>query len=264
MWYTGTSRTILAAAAIVLSAVACPDPPPAPEPSGPVDYTYRVINVYPHDPGAFTQGLAYSGGFLFEGTGLRGRSSLRRVALETGQVVQARALDRQYFGEGIAVVDDRIVQLTWTSGVGFVYDRTTFGPVGSFTYDTEGWGLTHDGTHYIMSDGTPVLRWLDPETFDVTRSVTVTDEGRPVSRLNELEYIDGTIYANVWQTDRVVIIAPDTGRVVGRIDLGGLLTPAERRLTDVLNGIAYDADGQRLFVTGKLWPKLFEIELVER
>jgi len=262
MNYTGTRRAVWAAAAIVLSAVACPEPPP-PAAAEPVDYSYRVVNVYPHDTGAFTQGLAYSGGFLFEGTGLRGRSSLRRVTLETGQVVQARALDRQFFGEGIAVVDGRIVQLTWTSGVGFVYDRSTFSLLETFAYDTEGWGLTHDGTHYIMSDGTPVLRWLDPETFDVTRTVTVADGGRPVSRLNELEYIDGTIYANVWQTDRVVIIAPDTGRVVGRIDLSGLLTAAERRLADVLNGIAYDPDGDRLFVTGKLWPKLFEIDLVE-
>jgi glutamine cyclotransferase len=207
----------------------------------------------------------YVDGVLYEGTGLNGRSSLRRVDLESGKVLQRRDLAREYFGEGIAVFGKRIIQLTWQSRVGFVYDRESFALQRQFSYRTEGWGLTHDGKSLIMSDGTATLRWLDPETFAETRSVVVRDQNGPVVRLNELEYIRGEIYANIWQTDRIARIDPQTGRVTGWIDLRGLLSLEDRQSSDadVLNGIAYDAANDRLFVTGKLWPKLFEIELTE-
>lgn len=228
-------------------------------------YGYRVVNAYPHDPLAFTQGLIYHEGFLYEGTGLRGRSSLRRVELETGKVVQMKRLNARYFGEGITIWNDRIIQLTWTSRVGFVYDRETFAPQEEFTYPTEGWGLTHDGEQLIMSDGTDVLRFLDPETFAEIRRVQVRDRNRPIPRLNELEYINGEIFANIWQTNFIARISPETGQVVGWIDLTDLLdTKAISQPVDVLNGIAYDSKGDRLFVTGKLWPQLFEIELIPK
>jgi glutamine cyclotransferase len=236
---------------------------PAPEgtPAGAITYTYEVINVYPHDPGAFTQGLIYTDGVLYESTGLNGRSSLRRVALETGEVLQQRDIANQYFAEGLTLFDDRLIQLTWQNRIGFVYAKDTFEPTGTFSYTTEGWGITHDGSQLIMSDGSPVLRFLDPKTFEVTREVTVTDNGLPVVRLNELEYVNGEVFANVWQTDLIARVDPSTGRVLGWLDLAGVLTPEERVSTDVLNGIAYDVVGERLFVTGKLWPKLFEIKL---
>lgn len=226
-------------------------------------YDYEVVAEYPHDPAAFTQGLVYEDGVLVEGTGLRGRSSLREVDLETGQVLQSIQLPEQYFGEGVAVLGDRIYQLTWQENTGFVYDRDTFELVGGFTYPMEGWGLTDDGKQLIMSDGTSTLYFLDPETLEIIGSVPVTDTGRPVIRLNELEYVEGEVFANVWQTDWIVRIDPQTGQVLGWIDLAGLL-PAEDRQqpVDVLNGIAYDDQMDRLFVTGKWWPKLFQIELV--
>jgi glutamine cyclotransferase len=220
------------------------------------------VNIYPHDPWAFTQGLVYHDGVLYEGTGLWGSSSLRRVDLETGYVQLKHNLENQYFGEGITLYDDRIFQITWQSGIGFVYDLS-FTELNTVTYPTEGWGLTHDGTRLIMSDGTATLYFRDPDTFDVIGQVQVYDEQGPVVRLNELEYIDGQVYANVWQTDLVAIIDPQTGQVTAWIDLSGLLEPEDYEpQTDVLNGIAYDAAGDRLFVTGKRWPKLFEIELV--
>lgn len=226
-------------------------------------YTYRIISVYPHDPAAFTQGLVYEYGVLYEGTGLRGRASLRRVALESGEVLQFRALPARYFGEGITIWDDRIIQLTWRAGQGFVYDKESFELLDTFQYPTEGWGITHDGTKLIMSDGTATLHFWDPETFEEIGQVEVRDDEGPVMRLNELEYVQGRVYANIWQTDRVAIIDPQTGRVSGWINLAGLLTPEDRTLpVDVLNGIACYARGNRLWVTGKLWPKLFEIELV--
>ncbi len=227
-------------------------------------YGYQIVKTYPHDPDAFTQGLVYVDGVLYEGTGLNGRSSLRRVDLESGQVLQRRDLAEEYFGEGIAVFGKRIIQLTWRSRVGFVYDRETFALQRQFSYPTEGWGLTHDGKSLIMSDGTATLRWLDPENFAETRSVVVRDQNGPVVNLNELEYIRGEVYANIWQTDRIARIDPQTGRVTGWIDLQGLLSLEERQSSaaDVLNGIAYDAANDRLFVTGKLWPKLFEIKLI--
>lgn len=227
-------------------------------------YGYEVVATYPHDPEAFTQGLVYDDGVLYESTGLNGRSSLRRVNLQTGEVLQRRDIDPQYFAEGLALFNNQLIQLTWQSNKGFVYDKTSFEPLREWNYPTEGWGLTHDGAQLIMSDGSAILRFLDPATFAVTREITVTDQGQPVMRLNELEYVNGEVFANVWQTDLIARIDPQSGRVLGWIDLGGLLTPAERQGTDVLNGIAYDPAGDRLFVTGKLWPKLFEIKLVPK
>ena len=246
---------------------AAPATTPAPEATAELTvYDYRIENLYPHAPNAFTQGLVYLDGVLYEGTGLYGRSSLRRVAPETGRVLQQHDLDAAYFGEGIAVIDDRIFQLTWQNGVGFVYDRETFAELDQFEYTTEGWGLTYDGEHLIMSDGTPTIYFLDPTTLQAVRSITVTVEGEALPRLNELEYIDGRIFANVWQTDVFVRIDPETGVVDGLADLSGLLAqaPPFEGAVDVLNGIAYDSERDRLFVTGKLWPYLFEIELQVR
>jgi glutaminyl-peptide cyclotransferase len=226
-------------------------------------YTYQIVRVYPHDPAAFTQGLQYLDGALYEGTGLNGRSSIRKVKLETGEVLQKHDLTAQYFGEGITVWNNDLIELTWQSGVAFVYDKTTFQPRRRFNYFGEGWGLTHDDVNLIMSDGTDRLRLLDPATFAERRRIQVTAGGLPVRNLNELEFVKGEIFANIWQTERIARIAPD-GRVVGWIDLGGLLAPSERAGLDVLNGIAYDAAKDRLFVTGKLWPKLFEIKLVRK
>lgn len=234
-----------------------------PVPAGPAPVcAYTVVQAYPHDRGAFTEGLVFVDGGFYESTGLNGASTLRRVALATGQVQQQVKLSGQYFGEGAAVFGDRIYQLTWQSGLGFVYDRAKLTQTQTFTYTTEGWGLTHDGRRLIMSDGTPTLYFRDPQTLAVTGQVTVTDNGTPVSQLNELEYINGLVYANVWQTDRLARIDPATGRVLSWIDLTGLLPAADRaQPVDVLNGIAYDAAADRLFVTGKWWPKLFEITL---
>lgn len=228
-------------------------------------YSYRIVNVYPHDPQAFTQGLVYHNGELYEGTGLRGRSSLRRVNLETGKVLQIENLDPRYFGEGITLWNDRIIQLTWTSQIGFVYDRETFKKLREFTYPTEGWGITHDGARLIISDGTDTLYFWDPETLEEIGRIQVRDRDRPIARLNELEYVNGEILANVWQTNLIARISPETGQAIGWIDLTGLLNPQDlTQPVDVLNGIAYDREGDRLFITGKLWPKLFEIELVSQ
>jgi glutamine cyclotransferase len=226
-------------------------------------YTYNVVNTYPHDRNAFTEGLVFEDGFLYEGTGHYGNSSLRKVELETGDILQIRELPAQFFGEGITICGNEIIQLTWQSHIGFVYDKDSFELLQEFNYSTEGWGITYDGTRLIMSDGTSTLHFLDPQSFVEIGQLEVFDDNGPVTRLNELEYIKGEIYANVWQTDRIAIIAPETGRVTGWIDLGGLLTAEDRsEPVDVLNGIAYDAATDRLFVTGKLWPKLFEIELI--
>lgn len=232
----------------------------------PRQFGYSVVKSYPHDPNAFTQGLFWRDGFLYESTGLEGRSSVRRVTLETGVPEQERLVDSRVFGEGMVDWKDRLITLTWTSEIGFIYDRTSFELVGEFSYPGEGWGLTRDETRLIMSDGTSELRFLDPETLRETGRVQVTDEGRPVDNLNELEWVKGEVLANIWQTDRIARIDPRTGRVTGWIDLSGLLSPADRAgaRVDVLNGIAYDAAGERLFVTGKLWPRLYEIKLVAK
>lgn len=224
---------------------------------------YQVVHVYPHDPQAFTQGLVFVDGVLYEGTGLNGRSTVRKVKLENGEVLQVRKLAEEYFGEGITVLRDRIFELTWRSGIGFIYDRASFAKVGTFAVEGEGWGLTHDGTRLIMSDGTAFLRFLNPATQRETGRVQVRDGRVPVEHLNELEFVKGEVLANVWQTERVARIDPRTGRVTGWIDFAGLLSPADAaRGADVMNGIAYDAATDRLFVTGKLWPKLFEVKIV--
>jgi len=231
-------------------------------PAAPVA-TISISNAYPHDRNAFTQGLVFDDDVLYEGTGLYGCSTLRRVELTTGDVRQLRKLPDHLFGEGIAVLGERIIQLTWRSGIGFVYDKATFERLGEFRYLPEGWGITHDGERLIVSDGTSTLRFLDPMTFEEIGRIDVRDRDGPVARLNELEYVKGEIYANVWQTDWIVRIAPDTGEVVGWIDLTGILDPEDCAYpVDVANGIAYDEANDRLFVTGKLWPWLFEIELI--
>jgi glutaminyl-peptide cyclotransferase len=227
-------------------------------------YTYTVVHAYPHDRDAFTQGLQYLDGFLYEGTGLNGRSSIRKVKLETGEVVQRRDIAERYFGEGITVWRSQLYQLTWQSGTAFTYDLATFAPRRTFGYTGEGWGLTHDADSLIMSDGTEYLRFLDPTTFRERRRVKVVAAGAPLRNLNELEYVKGEVFANVWQTDHVARIDPATGRVTGYLDLRGLLTPREKASTDVLNGIAYDEGGDRLFITGKLWPKVFEVRIVRK
>ncbi len=220
----------------------------------------QVVRAYPHDAQAYTQGLVFENGVLYEGTGKRGRSTLRKVELETGRVVQSHSLDSRHFGEGIAIVGDRIVQLTWQSQVGIVYDKKTFKEVGRFRYRGEGWGLTYDGTHLIMSDGSATLRFLDPQTFEEVRRVLVKHQGRRFGELNELEYVRGEILANVWYKDYIARISPRTGQVLGWIDLRRLY-PGRRDREAVMNGIAYDAENDRLFVTGKNWPRLFEIRV---
>lgn len=232
-------------------------------PDTPARWTYKVVNTFTHDPKAFTQGLVFDGGFLYEGTGLNGRSELRKVELETGNVLKTYKLPDEFFGEGITIYGDRIIQLTYQSNVGFVYNKETFELLRQFNYPTEGWGLTHDGEYLIMSDGTPMLYFLDFETFAQSHKVMVLDQESPVWGLNELEYIDGQIYANVWPTERIVRIEPDTGEVIGWIDIEGILAPEDHsEPVDVFNGIAYDAAKRRLFVTGKFYPKLYEIKLI--
>ncbi len=226
-------------------------------------YTYQIIQAYPHDSNAFTQGLVFHRGVLYEGTGRNGYSSIRLTDLETGSVIHQRDLGAEYFGEGITIWQDRLIQLTWQSGVGFIYDLATFAPLGSFSYPGEGWGLTHDDQRLIMSDGTDVIRFLDLESLAENGRIQVHDQNGPVMQLNELEYINGEIWANIWQTNTIARISPQTGQVVGWIDLTGLLNPTDlTQPADVLNGIAYDAAQDRLFVTGKWWPKLFEIKLI--
>jgi glutamine cyclotransferase len=224
---------------------------------------YQVIHVYPHDSHAFTQGLIYLDGHLYESTGLHGRSSLRMVDLSTGKVLQKYDLPTEYFGEGLTDWGSTLIQLTWQTHTGFVYDRFSFSLLRTFHYEGEGWGLTHDQTQLIMSDGTSYLRFLDPKSFKETRRIRVTDEtGHPVENLNELEYLHGDVYANIWQTDEIVRISLSTGKVIERINLSGIIDKHELENPDaVLNGIAYDSIADRLFVTGKLWPKLFEIRV---
>jgi glutaminyl-peptide cyclotransferase len=228
-------------------------------------YGYKIVNTFPHDPDAFTQGLIFSDGFLFESTGLHGRSSLRKVELETGIVLRNQPLSNRYFAEGLTAWKDRLIQLTWTTRIGFVYNRETFLRVGEFRYSTEGWGLTNDGENLIMSDGSSILRFLDPETFQEKRKIQVKDRSTPVWFLNELEWINGEIYANIWQKDVVARISPQTGQILGWVDLSGLRALLGREGSpEVLNGIAHDLDRDRIFVTGKLWPKLFEIKIVPK
>jgi glutamine cyclotransferase len=232
---------------------------------GPPVYGYKIVKAYPHDPEAYTQGLIYRDGFLYESTGRNGRSTLRKVKLETGEVVHQERLDPRYFAEGLAEWNGRLIQLTWQSNLGFVYNAATFRLEWTFRYTGEGWGLTHDGKRLIMSDGSDTLRFLDAATFQERGRLSVRDGSLSIRNLNELEFVGGEIYANIWHTDRIARISPESGRIVGWIDLTGLLPKVYQLEPEaVLNGIAYDAASDRLFVTGKLWPKLFEITLERR
>lgn len=223
---------------------------------------YEVVGAFPHDPSAFTQGLVAYGGSLYESTGLYGRSTLREVEPATGRVLRQVDVPPEYFAEGMTILDDRVYQLTWREQTGFIYDRATFAVLGTWSYEGEGWGLTNDGTRLIMSDGTSRIRFLDPASLQEIGAVDVLDAGSPVADLNELEMVNGELWANVWRTDRIVRIDPATGAVLGWINLAGLLPQSERTGgEDVLNGIAYDAEQDRLLVTGKLWPRLFEIRV---
>jgi glutaminyl-peptide cyclotransferase len=224
---------------------------------------FRVVHAYPHDEQAFTQGLVYVDGHLYESTGIRGQSSLREEDLETGRILRMQLVPDKYFAEGLTDWKNTLVQLTWESHTGFVYDRATFKMLRTFHYDSEGWGLTHDARSLILSDGTATLRFLDPDTFRELRRITVKDRGKPVTQLNELEFIHGEIYANVWHSDRIARISPESGRVLGWINLKGIIPQDQLSSKEaVLNGIAYDSAHDRLFVTGKLWPKIFEIAVI--
>lgn len=230
----------------------------------PKRYGYKVVKTFPHDKGAFTQGLVYDNGIFFEGTGQVNTSSLRKVKIETGEVMNQLNLESPLFGEGIAIVGEKIYQLTWESKVGFVYDKSTFKLINKFYYQTEGWGLTTIGDKLVMSDGSNILYFIDTATFGIISKLEVYDNKVKVSKLNELEYINGEIWANVWQTDLIARIDPKTGKVLGYINLANILPTADKDSnTDVLNGIAFDQAGKRIFVTGKNWPKLFQITLVE-
>lgn len=259
-------RTLLAA--IFLAAASCsPSTTPAPAstsstPAVPV-FSYQVVNTFPHDKTAFTEGLQFVDGAMYESTGMEGTSWVRRYDLTTGAVQAEHVIDKQYFGEGSVVLADKIVSVTWKNQKGFIYDRATLAPKGEFTYQGEGWGMTTDGQKVFMSDGSSAIRIMDPGTLAETGEIKVTMNGRPVDQLNELEFIKGEIWANVFQTDRIVRIDPATGKVNSVVYLANLLSPQERQGVDVLNGIAYDASGDRIFVTGKYWPKIFEIKLVD-
>jgi glutamine cyclotransferase len=226
-------------------------------------WSVRVVNTYPHDPNAFTQGIVFEDGLFYEGTGLHGQSSIRKADLDTGEILKIRYLPPDFFGEGLTLYKGRIIQLTWRSGIAFVYDKRDFKLLRTFRYAGQGWGITHDGARLIVSDGTATLRMFDPETFEEIGRIQVHDGEGPVDRLNELEYVRGEIFANIWMTDRVARIAPETGRVTGWIDLRGIINPMhkKRSIEAVPNGIAYDARDGRLFVTGKYWSKLFEIQV---
>jgi glutamine cyclotransferase len=252
---------LLAVFSPLLLAQSFPQARPRPIP----EYTFQIVHTFPHDPNAFTQGLIYHNGFLYEGTGLNGRSSLRKVRLETGEVVQKTDLAQQFFGEGIALVGDNLLQLTWQSHIGFVYRLSDSHWLRSFSYPGEGWGLTTNGPEVFMSDGTAEIRVWGSSTLAEKWRIKVHDGNTPIDQLNELEFVEGEIFANIWQTDRIARISPRTGEVVGWIDLKGLLSPEQPLQSGaVLNGIAYDSNRKRLFVTGKLWPNLFEIRLVPK
>ncbi len=264
-------RLLLTAVMLAACSPQAASQPPATQASAPAPppdrlYGYEVVKAYPHDRNAFTQGLFWLDGYLYESTGRVDQSGVRKVRLETGEVMQKRDLPAPYFGEGIVNFGGKLHELTWQHQKAFTYDLATFAPQGEWTYTGEGWGLTQDGRQIIMSDGTPDLRFIDPATMKETRRVRVTFQGQPIGNLNELEFIKGEVWANVWMTDVIVRIDPATGYVVGRILLNDLLKPEDRRGSnpDVLNGIAYDAATDRIFVTGKLWPRLYEIRVVER
>lgn len=274
---TGAAAVLLGSVGFIATAGAfgaCGKEAPAADSTADADTTtiartpswgYEVVATYPHDTSSFTEGLFFHEGRLFESTGEVGTSYIREVELTSGRAIRQRDLAPPYFGEGTIIFGDKLYQLTWTSGKAFVYDWKTFKPTGEFTYDGEGWALTTDGTSLIMSNGTPMLRWRDPKTFAVTDSISVTDHGTAVTSLNELEWVKGEIWANVWQGEQIARIDPKTGVVTGWIDLSGILKAIDRTgREDVLNGIAYDAANDRYYVTGKRWAKLFEIKLKRR
>jgi glutamine cyclotransferase len=243
-------------------------PPSAPQPR-PIEAAenipYKIINTYPHPPGSFTQGLAYENGFLYEGTGQYGLSCLRKIKYETGEILKEYRLPRDVFGEGITIFKNKIIQLTWLSHVGFVFDKESFRLLKTFRYEwpKEGWGLTSDGNDLIISDGSPKLYFMDPESFTERKRLEVYDNLGPVYKINELEYVEGDIYANIWQLPRIIRIDLQTGKVTGALDLSELIPKNLRGHVDyVLNGIAYDPKKQRFFVTGKMWPLVFELELL--
>ena len=257
----GPRRLYLAILSVLVPAVAWLVPAAAAIP----EYTEVVVKTYPHDAGAFTEGLLYHDGFLYESTGLAGQSSIRKVRLETGDVVQHIDVDPKYFGEGIVIWQDRLIELTWQNHIGFVYDLATLRLRSDFHYPGEGWALTRDGNRLIMSDGTSDLRFLDPDSLHETGRIHVTCDGRPLRNINELEWIKGQVYANVWLSNVIVRIDPATGDVAGLIDLSDLPDATVRRPPDnVLNGIAYAAATDRIFVTGKLWKSVYQIRLVPR
>ncbi|UJR84668.1 glutaminyl-peptide cyclotransferase [Sandaracinus amylolyticus] len=234
------------------------------EPPEPERLRVNVIRSFPHASDAFTQGLLWHEGHLYESTGQYRRSSLRRVALESGEVLERRDLEPRIFAEGLARVGDRLYQLSWQEGQAFVWSLPAFEPVRTFEYEGEGWGLCHDGTHLVMSDGSDELFFRDPETFEIERRVRVRERGRPLDQLNELECVDGVVWANVWQTDRIVRIDPRTGNVTAIVDARGLLDDEEREDADVLNGIAWIPERGHFVITGKYWPRMFEVEMVPR
>ncbi len=257
-----SGAVMLIAGVPCLPAIAAEAPLMSEDARPPAVLEYEIIKARPHDRGAFTQGLVYRDGFLYESTGLNGRSSLRKVNPETGEVLQHETVAREYFAEGLTDWKNQLIQITWQSNTGFTYDLKTFKRSGQFSYSGEGWGITHDGKRLIMSDGTSSLRFLDPKTFAQTGTLDVTYQGKPLANLNELEFVRGRIFANVWQSNSIVVIDPANGRVTAQLNLPGLLNAEDRSIAvDVLNGIAYDAKEDRLFVTGKLWPKVFEIRL---
>ncbi len=253
-----------AVAALVACAAALTAWPQWSTPPAPKLWGVEVTATYPHDPAAFTQGLAFHDGQLYEGTGQYGGSSIRRIALPSGEVEQMQPLSELYFGEGITIFDNKLYQLTWVNQVGFIYDVETFERLGTFRYAGEGWGLTHNGRHLIMSNGSERISFLDPENYDVVRTIRVRSEGRPIVRLNELEWVDGEIWANIWYQDQIARIDPRSGEVVGWIDASTIYPASERGFEDVLNGIAYDPAANRVLLTGKNWPLLYEVELVPR
>ena len=256
-------RTVLVGiTAILFAPVLCLDAEVESATHTPV-YTFKILKTFPHDPNAFTQGLTYWNGFLYEGTGLRGRSSIRKIRLKNGDVLQRTDLPPEFFGEGITILNNKIIQLSWQEHTGFVYDVKDFRLLNRFSYTGEGWGLTDDGHDLYMSDGTDEIRVLDGTSFSEKRRIKVHDGGERINQLNELEFVEGELFANIWQTDRIARISPKTGKVTGWIELKGLLSPMYKlESSAVLNGIAYDKKGKRLFVTGKLWPSIFEIKLI--
>jgi len=252
--------TLILAATAILSALLVATSI-QPTKSKAVSYNYKIVNVYPHDVNAFTEGLTYDNDLLYESIGLYGNSTLRCEELKTGKVLQEHALQPQLFGEGITIVGDKIIQLTWQSHLGFIYDKNSFAQLQEFSYPTEGWGITFDGSKLIMSDGTANLYFLDPVTFQKIGEIQVRDI-TPISDINELEYVQGEVYANIWMEQRIAIINPQTGEVNAWINMTGLYNPPSNDANSVLNGIAYDPVGNRLFVTGKMWPSLYEIKLL--